>query len=408
MTARNAHEEIAKVAASPTVSAPEPSSAWREYAPAAVLLALCVPTVLFGLDRYSLVNGDEEIYHVVARGMVERGDFIRLQFYDEHRVYDTFMNAPLQYWARAGVIWLFGSSLFSMRILTALFAIGSVLMTYRLARHVRDDWKLGFVAGLVQLTTLQFVYLHGARTGELEPVVLLLYTAIALLFLRSIEDERSFAPHHIALVLLFNVKSPTLLIPLLAEAACFALLPWTRPALSRFVRSALWILPLGTVWHVSQMLSLHSEFLAVMNEMAEEAADHAKRPDRGGRLANIGFYLRTLLFGAFPWSLLYPFALASPFLQSTRLGTGRALARGVRRRGGAGGVGRPLEGGGGVPPRAGAGRGACGDAFPPRALPGSRREYRGGARSFPAGQGPGRPAFPGRQHGQSHDPRRGS
>ncbi len=287
--------------------------AWQarsEWAPYAVLALLSAPLILFGLDRYSLVNGDEEIYHVVARTMVEQGDWIRLQFYDEHRVYDTFMNAPLQYWFRAAAISLLGDSLFSMRILTALFAVASVLMTCRLARVVSGRPEVGLLAGLVQLTTLQFVYLHGARTGELEPVVLLLYTAIALQFVRGVEAGRgSFVLHHLCLALLFNVKAPTLLIPLLAEAACFALLPATRPALGRFVRSAFWILPWAATWHVARMVALYEPFLAVMNEMAGQAAAHGRETTTDGRLATLGFYLRTVLFGAFPWSIVMPFAL---------------------------------------------------------------------------------------------------
>ena len=55
----------------------------------ALLVVLSIPLIFWGLGDYSLVNDDEEIYHVVARTMVETGDWTRLQFYDEHRVYDT-------------------------------------------------------------------------------------------------------------------------------------------------------------------------------------------------------------------------------------------------------------------------------------------------------------------------------
>lgn len=279
--------------------------AWPELA----LSLLAIPAIFYGLGDYSLVNGDEEIYHVVAEHMVESGDWIRLQFYEEHRVYDTFMNAPLQYWARAVLIALFGSSLWTMRLLSAAFAWATLLMTSRLARELGGDRPTALLAGLVQLTTFQFVYLHSARTGELDPIVTFFYTSIALLFLRGVRGQSGFALHHVCLALLFNVKAPTVLIPLLAEALCFALLPATRRTLRAFLVSALKILPLALVWHAIRLVQLWEPFLDVMARMAREAAEHERGATEQGRLSNALFYLRTLLFGAWPWCFAYPFAL---------------------------------------------------------------------------------------------------
>ena len=53
-----------------------------------LLLSLASFLILWKLGSYSLVNGDEEIYHVVARTMLETGDYFRLQFYLEQVVGD--------------------------------------------------------------------------------------------------------------------------------------------------------------------------------------------------------------------------------------------------------------------------------------------------------------------------------
>jgi 4-amino-4-deoxy-L-arabinose transferase-like glycosyltransferase len=278
--------------------------AWPEW----LLSALAVPVIFYGLGSYSLVNGDEEIYHVVAEHMVQSGDWIRLQFYDEHRVYDTFMNAPLQYWARAILISLFGSNLWTMRILSALFGWATVLMTCRLARELGGDRPTALLAGLVQLTTFQFVYLHSTRTGELDSIVAFFYSALALLFLRGVQG-RGFALHHVCLALLFNLKSPIVLIPLLAEAACFALLPATRATFRPFLLSAAKILPFALIWHAARMVQLWEPFLEVMGQMAREAGEHQRGATEKGRLANVSFYLSTVLFGAWPWCFAHPFAL---------------------------------------------------------------------------------------------------
>ena len=116
----------------------------------AVLLVLCVPVILVGLGSYSVVNGDEAVYHAIAARMVESGNWFALEFKGEPRIYDTLMNAPLQYWARAALISVFGDNTWTMRILSALFGVATVLVTYRLVLIVSDR-RAAFLSGLIQL-----------------------------------------------------------------------------------------------------------------------------------------------------------------------------------------------------------------------------------------------------------------
>jgi 4-amino-4-deoxy-L-arabinose transferase-like glycosyltransferase len=291
------------------------SSARRLAAPG-LLVALAVPLILMGLGSYGLVNRDEEIYHAVARQMVESGNWLELDFYGEARSYDTFMNAPLQYWARAVVISLFGPGPWSMRILSALCAVASVLLTYRLVYALATP-RAALLAGLVQLTTLQFVYLHSARTGELEPALALGLTAAALTFVRRVRDGGSWISHHLVLVVLLNLKAPFVAIPMLAEVACFALIPATRGHTRSWIVTALWLLPLGAVWHLAQLVYLWEPFLEVMARMGDQASGaHTQKWLVGpgaeigfGPLCNAVFYTAAIAFGAFPYSFVYPLAI---------------------------------------------------------------------------------------------------
>ena len=164
--------------------------AWLALAPLAYL-------VLFhGLGRYGLVNGDEGFYHTVAVTMVETGDFFRLDFHGEHRLYDTFMNAPLQYWGRALAVLLLGDGRVAMRIQSALFGLASVILSFAFARRLSGRRAAFLVAG-IQLTTFQFVYWHSARTGELETATAFFFTAVACCFLRYIETGRGIVLHHV-------------------------------------------------------------------------------------------------------------------------------------------------------------------------------------------------------------------
>jgi len=274
--------------------------------PPLVLSLLAIPWILYGLGSYSLVNGDEAFYHSIAEAMVESGNWMRLEFTGEHRIYDTFMNAPLQYWARAALIAVFGSSYWTMRILSALFGVATVLMTYELTRYVSDR-RSALLAGLILLTTFQFVYLHSARTGELEPIVSFLFVLIAWLFLRALEKGGGFALHHLCLALLVNVKLPTVIIPVAAELAYLVLRRGTGERLRSWLVTAAVMLPFAFSWHITQALTLPegawSSALGMMNQAGGRDVYH-------GGIRRLVYYASILLFGAFPYALVYPVALA--------------------------------------------------------------------------------------------------
>ena len=201
-----------------------------------VLTLLSVPVIFYGLGDYGLVNGDEGVYHSISRNMLESGNWWRLEFTGEHRVYDTFMNSPLQYWLRGNVIRVLGDNYWSMRISSAVFAWLSVLALFTLVWWMATP-RAAFLAALAQLTTFQFIYQHGARTGELEPFVCFLLIAAALTFLRGIFEGRSFALHVLCIGLLANFKMPLVILPLLADLAFFAVASEHRPHLRRCDRS---------------------------------------------------------------------------------------------------------------------------------------------------------------------------
>jgi len=286
-----------------------PKSGWGWVLPWA-LCALSLPVFFYGLGDYGIVNNDEGFYHYVARQMARSGNWFRLVFVGEHRPYDTFMNAPWQYWIQALLILILGDDYWSMRLLSASGGLLTVLMTYRLAAWLAGS-TAGVLAGLVQLTTMQFVHLHSARTAELDAILAFLFTLIAYLFLRALETGRSFISHHACLALLLGIKLPVIIMPLAAEAIFFALCPRARRRWRDWTVSALWVLPLGLLWHVGQALAHWDDFLVVMGSMRKEAGASEAKSLLGHLLVNGRFYGRTLVFGTFPWVAAYPFAVWS-------------------------------------------------------------------------------------------------
>ena len=194
---------------------------------ASALGVIATVFLFVGLDRYGIVNVDEGIYHGIAERMVETGDWLHLDFRGERRVYDTFMNAPLHYWGRASLIAAFGSNGFTMRALSALFGVLTVLASYGLGCRLVGR-RAGLLGAVVLLTSFQFLYIHGARTGELDTMATFLVVMICWTFLRSVEGDKSFVPHHLALAALGMTKMPLVILPVLAELVWLAFHPGER------------------------------------------------------------------------------------------------------------------------------------------------------------------------------------
>jgi 4-amino-4-deoxy-L-arabinose transferase-like glycosyltransferase len=288
---------------------------------------ISIPLIFMGLDSYSVVNGDEAVYQDMAERMIDSGNWFKLMSGEEHRVYDTFMNAPIQYWVRGAIVTFLGPNLLSMRLHSAVFALGTVLLLYRLVLHVAGR-RAAFLAGLIQLTTYQFIFLHGARTGELESGLCLLFVASALLFIRAIEDpRRGFILHHICFLLILNLKIPVVIVPTLAELLCFAALPTARPLVRRWVVTGLAVVPFGLVWHIYQAVHLGDGFWRVASEMQSQASTTNRFGQSRGGWYNITRYLPVVLYGTFPYALFFPIAAFSVLRRSFGSGENRERDR---------------------------------------------------------------------------------
>jgi 4-amino-4-deoxy-L-arabinose transferase-like glycosyltransferase len=268
----------------------------------ALLLLLCIPVFLFRLGGYGVVSGDEAFYHGVAESMVATGDFWRVDFRGEHRPYDTFMNAPLQYWLKAVLIESFGSNYWTMRIVSAGFGIASIVLTARLVAFAGASASL--FAGLVQLATFQFVYLHSARSGVLETALTFFCALAAIRFLRAVETGRGFVGHHLCLAVLLNLKLPFVLVPLLADLAFFSTDRDARRHFGRWLGVGIAVAPLALSWHLVQAFAFGEPALAVLGLMAGKGSGDVTVLER--LVSNLGFYAGAFAFGAFPQVLVYP------------------------------------------------------------------------------------------------------
>ncbi|MEE2678173.1 MAG: glycosyltransferase family 39 protein, partial [Myxococcota bacterium] len=276
----------------------------------AALGLLAVPVIFLGLGSYSPMQMDEVFYHGVAQEMLASGDFLRITFRGEARPYDALLNAPIHYWAKAGVIALVGDHLWSMRLPAACFGLLTVWGVYFAVRRI-ESRRAGLLAALLLLTTFQFIYLHGARNGDLESLLAFGFLFAAVLFLRGAEGRGGFLGHHLCLIAVAHLKLPLAGVILLAELVWFWLTPEARPYLRRYVRVGLWLLPVALAWRIHQVVTHPDVALEVVNTMLSQAAGVDGETARGGgrRFGNLGYYLRALFFGAFPHVLVFPLAV---------------------------------------------------------------------------------------------------
>lgn len=273
----------------------------RDRLALAALLLLVSPVFFWKLGNYSLVTGDEAFFQTAAARMAYTGDWLKIVHDDRELTF--VLSSPLHFWARAILIAIGGDNGWTMRLLSATFGWLSVGATFVLARRALPRAE-SVLAALFLATTYRFVWLHGARTGEADAIVTFLFLWIVLEFLRGLRTG-SFLRHHLALVVLLNVKLPLVLVPMLFEGAYLLATAEGRERLRGWLVPLSIALPVGLAWHVYSLLRDTPGFVWVLREMMDRATGEQVLP--GGPI----HYAHVLFTGQFPVSLA---ALAALFL----------------------------------------------------------------------------------------------
>ncbi len=114
------------------------------------LAGLVVLVWLGTLSARPLFNPDEGRYAEIPREMLSAGDWI-IPHLDGLAYIE---KPPLQYWATAATYWLFGESVWSARLYTALCALGVIAVVWVLARRLWDEpvaWRSAAVLASLSL-----------------------------------------------------------------------------------------------------------------------------------------------------------------------------------------------------------------------------------------------------------------
>jgi 4-amino-4-deoxy-L-arabinose transferase-like glycosyltransferase len=144
----------------------------RHYiALAASVLLLAAVNLGFRLDRELVTEWDEAMYSLSASEMVASGNWVGTTIHGELDYYNA--KPPLNVWLIAGSFKLFGQSLLSLRLPSAVAAWLAVLVLMTLARRTCGP-AVALLAGVVLSTNFGFIFVHAGRSADPDALLALL------------------------------------------------------------------------------------------------------------------------------------------------------------------------------------------------------------------------------------------
>jgi 4-amino-4-deoxy-L-arabinose transferase-like glycosyltransferase len=275
-----------------------------------LLFLFCCVLLLesLGNDILPLIDRDEPRFAEASREMRQSGDFIIPRVNGAYR----FDKPPLIYWCQVASSSIFGESDFSVRFPSAVFAAATVVLIAAWAAQLYGP-SVGFWSGLVFGTCLQ-IFIHGRAAVADLPMIFFFTAATWVAWLRS-QGQRSWllwGAFYVASALGFLAKGPVAFLPILGLILFHV---WTQTPihlrLLPITAGCLLLLILIGLWGVPALILTRGEFFqvgigkhVVMRSVAPLQSHGAS--GFGGYLLFLPFYLVTLFFSLFPWSLFLP------------------------------------------------------------------------------------------------------
>lgn len=147
------------------------------------LFLLTIFLFLYQLNATHLTSWDEAWYAVVARNMARTGDFVTPIYNGQV----WFSGAPFYIWLLALWFQLTNYSIAGVRLLSALFGIGTVALTYAIGTKLKNR-STGLIAAFILTTTIQFLF--RTRQGNLDAAIAFFNAASVYSFLFIKSDSR--------------------------------------------------------------------------------------------------------------------------------------------------------------------------------------------------------------------------
>lgn len=210
-------------------------SQYRIWLPLSLLI-ISAFICFWRLGTVEMVNWDETYYGGLAKGMQETGD--PFNYYFGGKLDNWNAKPPLYIWLLSGVFSLFGTSPFTLRLISALSIVIFIQVAYRLIRNYQGPW-FAWLSCLILLGANGIIGEHVGRSGDTDALQVLLITSGLSCFLAYVDFEKKWAIVWAALffALAFWNKSVT---AFFALPACFAYLLLRRQLIPSFRDKRFW------------------------------------------------------------------------------------------------------------------------------------------------------------------------
>ncbi len=277
------------------------------------ILAAAGFLLFWKLGDASFRNGDEAMYAQCAREMVASGEYLTVSLQGE----PFLEKPPFKMWMIMLGYRLFGINELGARFSSALFALGAVALTLLLGRLIHGT-ATGLIAGVILVSSPQFIHEHVGRTAEMEPETVFLYVSSMSCLWLAQRSDRWFYVLGGTLGIMALTKGPVIL-PAFAITALFLIMRKPRmPITPRVVVLAVLIfLAVALPWHIHQLVVHGNLFrrvyldLQILSRFTGDVPGEAIRTVIGIKKGFwFGFYPSVIFHSMFPWSLLILPALA--------------------------------------------------------------------------------------------------
>jgi dolichol-phosphate mannosyltransferase len=266
-----------------------------------LVIACLAAALLFPKLSYPFVEPDEGRYGEIAREMAHSRDWIVPTLN-----YDPYLDKPpLLYWLTAASVQAFGVHTWSIRIVPALAAFATILVTYWFSSRILSA-RIGFLAGLS--LTLMVGFVQCGRFVIIDNLLTLLETLALFMGFEALRGKSLHWAWWLSSALVCSLailaKGPIAVICILVPLAAFVWLNKNSQKLG--LRPwLLWLLlamGLAAPWFLVMMFRQGDfawQFVLEHHLMRFFGSEYHDEP--------MWFYLPVLMVGCLPWSLyLFP------------------------------------------------------------------------------------------------------
>lgn len=133
---------------------------------------------------------DSAVYATVSRSILRSNDWIVLHYEHCKEYIDFWQHPPLFFWMTAVSFKVFGISEFAARFVSAFLGVFTILLVYLIGYRVSNSYKIGFLSGLVLLTTQPFLEI--SRKCQLDVPFAFFITLSILFFILAIQKDGKY------------------------------------------------------------------------------------------------------------------------------------------------------------------------------------------------------------------------